>query len=109
MKSTHKQFLYSKTQEPRVFDEDEDIPAGWYDSPDTDNHRTNKMWDDESAVEAVIDDARQDEAKEAPKYPSQMNKAELIQLGRELDLSLDNDMTKKEMLDAVNAAIRAAK
>ncbi len=101
-----RRWMYHKTEPARIFDEGEEITVGWYDSPAFDDPRTRKMWDvpDEDDVADVIE-----KEPEAKKYPSQMNKEELAVFGKDIGLELSEDMTKKEMLAAVNDFIEANK
>jgi hypothetical protein len=98
-----RRWMYHKTEPARIFEKGEEIPVGWYDSPAFDDPRTRKMWDgpDEDDVADVIETPK--------KYPSQMNKEELAAFGKGIGIEFNEDMTKKEMLSQINAAIEANK
>jgi hypothetical protein len=92
MVNDHRQWLY-KDGKGRIFEVGEEIPFGWTDHPD-------------NVVEKQLENVDREEPEEPQKYPSQMNKAELIELGKTLNLDLVDDMTKREMLNMINAAMK---
>lgn len=102
MKNDHRQFLYNGgTETARLFMPDEEIPEGWFDRPNAiEWHRRPEH--PENQVDQVV----VQEPKQKLKYPSQMNKNELIEFGTDLGLSFDDGMSKREMLSAVNEKIK---
>lgn len=108
MINDHRRFLYQDGIETgRIFEEGEEIPEGWTDLPDSDG------WDNPpegyvpSDVETVtVDDIDlENKYREPEKYPSQMNKTELVDFGLSLGLDLDMSMGKRDMLDQINLAM----
>lgn len=59
----HRQWLYHKTEEARIFEEGETIGKGWYDSPDFES--ANSMW----STEPVSDDAPETLAEDGQPEP----------------------------------------
>ena len=100
MINDHRQFLY-KDGEARIFEVGEEITEGWVDSPNPDNV---------TKVESVVEVAEVIEKiePEPQKYPSQMNKAELVDFGKELGLDLDMEMSKRVMRMKINGAMKDA-
>lgn len=108
MINDHRRFLYQDGVETgRIFEKGEEIPEGWTDLPDSGE------WDNPpegyvpSEVETVtVDDInRENKDRETEKYPSQMNKTELVDFGTSLGLDLDMSMGKRDMLDQINLAM----
>lgn len=86
MINDHDQWLYDSDGKGRIFRSGEEIPVGWTDK------RNSDEWD-APPVKPMV---------KKVKYPSQMNKTELIEFGEGIDIELDEAMTKSEMLDAIN-------
>ena len=113
MINDHRRFLYQDGVETgRIFEVGENIPKGWTDLPDSDE------WDNPPAkpanenIEVDIEqnpviDKKEDEP---PKYPSQMNKEQLIEFasGDPLNITLNMSMTREFMLDKINKAMRSS-
>lgn len=100
MINDHKQFLYHEKFGAKVFDEGDEIPSGWFDSPDFKNAR-------HMSEDVVIDAEPTDIVPDVKKYPSQMNKSELIELGISIGVDLDESMTKSKMLEEINGKINS--
>lgn len=104
MINDHRQWLY-KGKEGRIFEKGEEIPEGYFDAPNAtewDNPPDQPVMKNVAVWEEPTlssDDAP--EYVEPKKYPSQMNKDELIEHGRSLGLSFDEGMTNREMREAI--------
>jgi hypothetical protein len=98
MINSHRRFAYHKTEEPRIFEKGEDIPTGWYDSPALDDPRTKHLGGEVSKNQVY-------EPQKEKKYPSQMNKEELVELGNDLGADVDGK-TKPQMLQAIYSKMK---
>lgn len=111
MINDHRQWLYHKTEQPRIFEAGEQIPIGWYDSPDFNGQKTRQMWNGQLVTEKKDlapneVEEKKEKVTEKPKYPSQMNKTELTDLGADLGISFDESMTARQMRQAINEAVK---
>lgn len=89
MKSTHRQFLYHREEDPRIFEKDEHIPEGWFDSPDFKN--ATPMWFD-----------KKEKAEDGEEKPLRlMNKGELMEYAIKHDVEVDEAMTKQKIIHAI--------
>jgi hypothetical protein len=96
MISDQRRFLYQRgVDTARIFEIGETIPEGWTDLPDSDE------WDNPP------------EGYEKPepkpkkiKYPSQMNKDELIEFGSDLGIEFKQNASNKDMRDAINSKMK---
>ena len=102
MINTRRRWLYSKTEEPRIYEVDEDLKGDLYDSPAFDDPRTKCVTGIPKAEpEPEIE-------KGLKKYPSQMNKDELIEHGAFIGLEFKDGMSKREMRKAITEAVKDA-
>lgn len=129
MINDHRQWLYHKGKGGRIFEEGEEIPEGWYDSPAFDDPRTRPMWDVQKFPETKIVsngpppvgatdknpagtsyiggyDKSPGRIYTKTKYPSQMNKTELLEFGKHLGITLDEAMAVRELRQAINDAVK---
>lgn len=117
----HRQVLY-KGREPRMFQVGEEIPEGYFDTPDGTewkNRPVQPLGYAEpvqrntlvGATEKEPEPKTTDEPKGPEpintkvKYPSDMDKDELIEFGKGIGVGLDRRLSRKTMLDRINTKI----
>lgn len=113
MINTHRRWLYHKEHEARIFDAGEEIKGEWYDSPAFDDERTKMVGYLAHRGPTILDPIKIPNAVGEPevkrldkKYPSQMNKPELIKFGSTIGLDFNEAMTKREMVSAIHSTMR---
>lgn len=97
MINKHKQWLYSKEHGGKIFEVGVEINGEWYDSPDFDSPKT-----------VMVGDVEATELKEVTtKYPSQMNKDELLEKAALLGVEIPEDATRKDMIKAITDYVKS--
>lgn len=106
MISTNRQWLYHKDGRKRIFEAGEDVTGAWYDTPNFKSPLANLIGDVDHEELGDHDDEQTDQEQDSQKYPSQMNKTELVDFGNGIGLELDMEMSKREMLRSINESMK---